>query len=361
MIKRTIFIFSFIHFFMLAAMAQTSLSKYQPGVTGDGAVYFLPKTALRVSVLVEKTSYKPGEFCKFAERYLRLNDVEQEPNVSYKVLSIQLSPTAVADTSKAYSVKFNPLTAASNIRLSDDGVLLAINAEPLMPERAKPFKPAPRAKTPDPRQFMSEEIISAGSTAKMAELTASEIYDLRENHSLLIKGQADFMPKDGEQLRLMLNQLETQETALGSLFAGTTKRDTTEMVIVVRPDQELKKQVLFRLSQKLGVVDIDDLAGTPYYISVENLRAVPPVDEAAAKKKKKPATESGIYVNVPGKMRVTIYDGITPPTTTELPAPQFGNVELLSGNLFNKRFTTHLILNPLTGALEKLDAEIPKK
>ena len=44
----------------------------------------------------------------------------------------------------------------------------------------------------------------------------------------------------------------------------------------------------------------------------------------------------------------------------ELPAAQYGNTELLSGALFNKRYTTHLWLNPVTGAVDRLDAEQPK-
>ena len=78
-----------------------------------------------------------------------------------------------------------------------DGRLLAINAEPKAQQALKPFEPSPKKRLMEPRQLMSQEILSAGSTAKMAELTAREIYDLRENRNLLIKGQADFMPKDG--------------------------------------------------------------------------------------------------------------------------------------------------------------------
>ena len=37
----------------------------------DGSSYFLPKTALRFTLLVEKTTYKPGEFNQYAERYLK--------------------------------------------------------------------------------------------------------------------------------------------------------------------------------------------------------------------------------------------------------------------------------------------------
>ena len=122
----------------------------------------------------------------------------------------------------------------------------------------------------------------------------------------------------------------------------------------------MTRQLFFRLSQLNGVVDKDDLSGAPYYITVEDLNTVPPVDEEAASKNKKKAYEAGIYVNVPGRMRVTLYDGINQLAQEEFAAPQFGNVELLSGELFNKRYTTHLWLNPQTGAVERLDAEQPK-
>ena len=59
-------------------------------------------------------------------------------------------------------------------------------------------------------------------------------------------------------------------------------------------------------------------------------------------------------------MRLTVYRGGEQLAKSELPAAQFGNVELLSGDLFNKRYTTHLWLNPLTGAVDRLEAEQPK-
>ncbi len=137
--------------------------------------------------------------------------------------------------------------------------------------------------------------------------------------NLLIKGQADFMPNDGAQMKMML----------------------------------------FRLSQKLGLVDADDLSGEPYYISVEDLKTVPPVNEAEAAKAKKKKPEAGIYVNVAGRMCSTIFKGTNILSKSEMPAAQFGHVELLSGELFNKRYTTHLWLNALTGAVETLAAEQP--
>lgn len=357
--KRIIICLSFIIYLFSHAVAQTQISQYQPGVTTDGAIYFLPKTAIRIQVLVEKTTYKPGDFVRYAQRYLRLNNVSQEPSISYRVIDIKQMPVGIVDSTKRYAVKFNAKTVAANVALSEDGRLLAINAEPQEEQQLSLFTAAPKPAAVNPRQFLNEEILASGSTAKMAELTAREIYDLRENRNLLIKGQADFMPQGGDQMKLMLEQLDMQDKALTSLFAGTTECDTIEHVMTVAPDGPFDRRLLFRLSQVNGLVDTDDLSGTPYYISIEDLNTVPKTDETAAKLKKKPI-ETGIYVNVPGRMRSTIYDGINQLQTIELPAAQFGNVELLSGELFNKRYTTHLWLNPQTGAVERLEAEQPK-
>lgn len=346
---------------LLPLGAQTQLSPYKPGVTPEGAVYFLPRTSIQVRVLVEKTTYQPGDFCRYAARFLRQNDVGQEPSVAYRIIDIRQFAVPVADTTKVYAVKFNARSSASNMILASDGRLLAINnddAEDL--QLPALFQPAPKPAPVNPRQFMNQEILACSSMAKMAELTAHEIYDLRENRSLLIKGQAEFMPKDGQQMQLMLAQIEQQDQALTSLFTGTTVCDTTEHILTVNPGGSFPRQLLFRLSQIRGLVDTDDLSGAPYYVSIEDLKTVPPVDGQAAAKAKKHQYEAGIYVNIPGQMRSVIYEGITPINTADLPAPQFGNVELLSAELFNKRYTTHLLLSPRTGAIERLEADQQK-
>lgn len=356
--RKILLVFFTFHCSLLTTLAQTAISTYLPGVTPEGAIYLLPKTGIRMVVQVEKTTYTPGELCKYAERYLRIKDVSPTPSVSYRITDIRQEAYAVADTSKHYAIEFNAKTAATNVRLSDDGILLAINADPITIPATKPFVAAPHPASVNPRQYMNEETLAAGSTAKMAELIAQDIYEIRESRNLLVRGQADNMPKDGEQLRLMLNQLDKQDQAMTSLFIGITEKDTTEHTITVIPDKMSDQQVLFRFSQKLGLLESDDFAGAPYYYKVEDLKTVPPVEVIDPKKKNKQAP--GVYVNVPGKLRSTISDAKGVISTAEFPAGQFGNVELLSGALFNKRYTTRLWLNPLSGAVEKIDVEQPK-
>ena len=345
----------------LHVFSQTLVASYHPGVTSEGAIYYLPKTALRITVQVERSSFTPGEFCKYAERYLSMKDVITEPAINYSIITIQQEPVAVADTSKCYAIKFDARTSACNVRLSADGILLAINTDE---KAATPWssvnnqKKNGRKELINPRSYLSEEILAAGSTAKMAELIAQEIYEIRESRNLLTRGQADYMPKDGEQLRLMLNKLEEQNLALTSLFTGVTVSDTTEYTFTITPNKDIENQILFRLSDKLGIVDADDLAGVPYYINIENLKTVPPVEVIDPKKKQKQA--NGVYVNIPGKLRSTISNAQGMMVSNEFPAGQFGNVELLSGALFNKRYTTFLQLHPISGAVEKLQADQPK-
>ena len=337
--------------------AQTQTGIYMPGASQEGAVYFLPKTAVRVTILTEKAVYTPGDFALYAERYLRLKGVSSEPSTTNRILSISQTAIGVRDTAKAYNVKFNNKTSAINVALADDGVILALNAKPTPQDIPAPFKPAPKPAVVNPRQFMNEEILAAGSTAKMAQLTAQEIYDIRDSRSQLIKGQADFMPKDGEQMKMMLNQMDRQDQALTSLFAGTTVCDTTEHVFIIVPDGNLNR-TLFRFSKRFGLVDADDLSGAPYIINVKNQTQLPATDAEQAAKKKK--AENGFYYNVPGKMQVAIFNGNELVSEEDFPAAQFGNVELLSGDLFNKHFGTRLWLNPVTGGIDKLEAEQPK-
>ena len=363
--KRTLLSLSFFIFHLSFSAAQTVSSVYQPGVTTEGAVYFLPKTAVTVTVQVEKTTYTPGDFCQYAERFLRITDVSPTPSVSYRIVAIRQDAVAVPDTAKRYAVKFDAKTSATNVRLSDNGILLGINTERSeVRDYTQPqnysftSRLSPLTSKINPRQYMNEETLAAGSTAKMAELTAQDIYEIRESRNLLVRGQADNMPKDGEQLRLMLNQLDMQDRALTSLFIGTYDKDTIQKVFTIVPSESDRREVVFRFSEKLGLVDADDLAGVPYYILIEDLKTVPKPEPVDPKKKLKPVY--GIFVNIPGRLRSTLSNAQGIIATDEFPAGQFGNVELLSGALFNKRYTTRLRLNPLSGAIDRLDAELPK-
>ena len=358
--KKNLLILSFA-LFSLGVSAQTEVNTYQPGVTLDGVTYYLPRTAIRFVVTAQKVVYTPGEFCKYADRYLRLKNVKQDPSTEWSIKSITMETYGVPDKSKIFNIPLKSKTVAPLVSLTDNGILLAINTEKKQQKLSDLPVPTKANKSLNPRDYMSQEILTAGSNAKIAELSAQEIYDMRESRNALIRGEADNTPKDGAQLKLMLDQLSQQEEALSQLFKGTIETSTEVFTLTLDPSEEAEKMILFRFSEKLGVVDNDDLAGSPIYVSIQSQHTVPtPVfDETTAKKKKK--METGVSYNVPEQIAVKVFDTNNSYCQGEFPMAQFGNVEILSDILFNnKKNTTKVRFFETTGGVEQLEAEEPK-
>jgi len=316
-----------------------------------GVVYALPKTEIKIDVKVTKVTYTPGEFGRYADRYLRLSDVSGDPEQYWELNGIVASSVGVPDNENTYFVKMKDKTVAPLIELTDDGIVKSINVPISEAPVQKKEQPAPAKKVLDPRDFLTEEILMANSTAKMAELTAREIYNIRESRNALVRGQADNMPKDGEQLKLMLTALEEQENAMLELFTGIKNKEEKIFTITLTPNREWNNEVIVRFSRKLGVLAVNDLAGEPIYLTLKNLNSVPPTEE----NKKKDV--SGIAYNVPGRASVLIVNGKDKVFEGELPVTQFGTIEYLAPALFNKNSTIKVTFNPATGALIKVDRE----
>lgn len=334
-----------------SAYAQTEVTA---GVTRGkdyGVVYMLPKTEIDVMVKANKVTYTPGEFSKYADRYLRLPNVSADPKEYWELVSVKAISTGVPDSEQTYFVKMKDKTVAPLMELTEDGIVKSINM-PLTARKAAVTKPATEIQNSiNPRDFLTEEILMANSTAKMAELVAKEIYNIRESKNALVRGQADNMPKDGEQLKIMLHNLDEQENAMTQMFSGTLNKEEKIFTIRINPTKEINKEVAFRFSKKLGVVANDDLAGEPVYISIKDLKT-PNVPQEDGKKK-----IDGVAYNVPGKAQVTLLQGKTTLFNEELPVTQFGTTEYLAPALFNKKSTIKILFNPNTGGLVKVDKE----
>ena len=341
----------------LLLSAAASFSSYAQQAN-EAITYYLPKTAVHVNVIIEKTNYTPGVLAEYAQRYMRLDNVSLEPYTTYRIIATNMYTTAEPDASKLFSLELDKNHFINNVSKTEKGLLLAINGEgkdnTVIPTFT-PSKPQPILSSKD---YMSQDILSATSSAKMAELTANEIFEIRDSRTQLARGEADFMPKDGTQLKLMMSQLDTQEKALMQVFAGITTKDTTMTSITYIPTSEVEKQPLFRFSKYYGIVDNDDLSGSPYYIKVAKKKTFD--DEPAAadgKKEKKDKNDIGLRVNIPAKMDITVFNGTGNTLAKEqFQAPQFGKLEILSGELFGKKQSSRLILNPQTGAISKIEA-----
>ena len=344
----------------VSTAAQTEVSEFRPGVTVEGVNYFLPKTRLRMVIVADKAVTIPGEFAQYANRYLRLTDVPAVETTEWKIRSVAIQALGTPDSTKAFSIKVKSKTSAPLVSLTHDGLLLGVNTSVQPDDDMELPERVPAPKPLNGRDFMTQGILSAGSTAKMAQLTAEEIYDIRESRNALIRGEADNTPKDGAQLKLMLDNIDRQLAALESLFKGQTLTSQEVLTLDYEPvvgDLRGHHLLVGRFSKRLGLVDADDLSGEPLLLDMEavgNLPASIPDEDTERKKAK---MEQGLRVNQPALAKVTLSLAKRQLVTAELPVCQFGTVEVLSDILFNKKMETRVVMHQHTGSVKQILGE----
>lgn len=336
-------------------MAQTKVVKKTAVKANNfGITYSLPKTSLIVDATVVKYTSKAGPYYKYAEKYLGVKDAITQDNVYYKLQGVKLINKGIPDQDNSYVVEFKQGTVAPYACLTEDGLLCSINADYEFPDRDD-YKSGGTSSTNNENtaSVLSEELLMAGSTAKQAEVAAKQIYRIRESRLNILTGDADNLPPDGEAMKLVIKQLEDQEKSLTQLFVGSTLTDTSDFDVKIIPFEDLDKEVIFRFSNQLGILDADDLGGSPIYLTLKATEKAPVLDEKEAEKKEK--SLKGIIYNVPGKANVSItYDKKTL-YKGEVQITQFGSRESLAPVMFeDKKAPVKVFFYPETGALKQI-------
>ena len=266
---------------------------------------------------------------------------------------MRLINRGVPDPDNTYIVEFKPGTVAPYAYLTEDGLLCSINTE-YVPAEEKAEKKAVAAKQGAAQNsVLSEELLMAGSTARQAEVAAKQIYRIRESRMDILTGEADNLPPDGEAMKLVIQQLEAQEQTLSHLFTGTTEKTTDLYEVSIIPSDELDKEVIFRFSKQLGIVDADDLGGAPVYMNLIATERAPQLEPKEAEKKEK--SLKGIIYNVPGKAKVEITMGKRTLYKGEAQITQFGTQEGLAPVMFeDKKAPVKISFYPETGAIKQI-------
>ena len=338
----------------LPLVAQTKVVKKNAVKANNfGITYSLPKTSLIVEAEVTKVTCKAGPYYQYAEKYLAVQDAIAEDAVYYELGKVRLINRGVPDPDNTYIVEFKPGTVAPYAYLTEDGLLCSINTE-YVPAEEKAEKKAVAAKQGAAQNsVLSEELLMAGSTARQAEVAAKQIYRIRESRMDILTGEADNLPPDGEAMKLVIQQLEAQEQTLSHLFTGTTEKTTDLYEVSIIPSDELGKEVIFRFSKQLGIVDADDLGGAPVYMNLIATERAPQLEPKEAEKKEK--SLKGIIYNVPGKAKVEITMGKRTLYKGEAQITQFGTQEGLAPVMFeDKKAPVKISFYPETGAIKQI-------
>ena len=336
----------------MVANAQTEVNAFTPGAN-EGVTYSLPETRIEVTFRATCIRRTPGEFSRYAERYLRTKNAIEEADITWRLDAVEARCVGVPSAANRYTIRLGN-SKASNIVLNKDGIIESINTRVNRKETPKTAEHATTQERIDASQYMTEEMQQATSSAKMAELVAKEIYMIRESKLAITRGKSENMPKDGQAIQLMLKELDKQESALMSLFIGYTDTLTfsRSFIIDVTADCDISKEILLRFSRKSGFLDKDNLAGEPIYYRLRDMKTVNREAETAVKK---PVKKEGICYNVPGKAEFEIFTRSRKYMKTEFSIAQLGTTEVLSRTLFGRSNDTKVIFDTATGAVISIE------
>jgi len=338
-----------------ASAAQTTQRLTASKANEYGLIYSLPRTVLDITIEAEHTEQAPGEFYNYAKLKLGRNDAITKPSKQVSIKSVTIRPRGIADPDNKWLVQFKA-GATPFIILDENNCPVSVNTEEIATIDYPPL-PIAVAASPTPLetaaagQAITQEMTLSSSLSKRADLAAQRIFELRENRSDLISGQAENTPPDGKSMQLALDNLSAQEAALTAMFTGTKKTFTTVSTVTFEPDSEsFSDEIFMRLSPIDGIVDANDLSGAPIYISLDILeQGELPVNE---KGEVKEFPKGGLAYNIPGRALITLtYEGEVV-ARQEVNLAQLGVTFGLDPKLFtDKKNPSKLRLDPVTGAI----------
>lgn len=340
---------------MPAAIAQETQKLTANKLNEYGLIYSLPVTHLNIEVEAIKTIKKAGPYYKYAKKYLGASNVVTEDSQTWEIKDVSISSKGVPDTENRYLMQFKS-GSAPFLLLDEEGLPLAINTEVeenVVKRKRNKFADKDILEGEGYANVFTEDMVASESTMKRAEAAAQKIFELRESRNDLVSGNADQMPPDGESLKLMLDELNRQESVLTAMFIGTTQTETKVIRFDYLPESDTNKEVIFRVSDYNGLVDKNDLSGEPVYLSLTiTEKGELPVNEKGEAKK---LPKGAVMYCIPGKadVELTYKNNIIAKESVEV--AQFGVEYGLEPKMFtDKKAPAYVIFNPESGSIREL-------
>ena len=284
----------------LALNAQMICRPAQGEIPSDAQLYQLPQTVLHLEIEVVHIAETPGEYARYSEKYLGISQVIAEEKEWNELSCVKLSTRVRPDDSRRFYLQAQG--EMPSVGTNADGILCGLGKANASGREAQAVRTGAQASRPGTRAaskgagpvgrgaasrqreefhkegslphssaeaLYTQEMHLANASTRVAELAAKQIFTLRETRLALLQGELETFPQDGESLKLFLKELDKTERAYTELFTGhrDVRRETVCLDLV--PSAENGEQVAFRFSSVKGVLDADDLSGSPVYLTIE--------------------------------------------------------------------------------------------
>ena len=290
MIRRNIYLYIVLLFVAaVVSSCSSSYSVYSTRVAADrkmngGILYALPKTLVRVDIMVEKTDYDASPYAEYAEELLGIV-LDDDEGAIHKITNVAITAINKPDPEAYYYIE--PNGSDISVQLTRNGLLHSINT--YIEQNTEPAQPTnkvnkvskinltdilyePMSFDDDEEEDIDDEEESDSTMAKprrsapastsvslhdKAKAAAKIIMDIRTKKREILYGEYE-SEYDSKTINEVYNRLEEQEQKYMQLFVGI--KSTYKEVFYIEPD--LSKVIvddqtveLFRFTEDKGVVD----------------------------------------------------------------------------------------------------------
>ncbi len=301
---RKIFVFGLIVFLLgsclsLNQFVVTPLGE-EPAEYSQRFVYSLPQTVVEVKMDFVKTSYLPGPYRRFTEKYLGMTNYISEEQTRWQISGIELSEFQEPDPLHYYSVNLirGSFQSDAYFSLSSNGLIIdpmgAISSNVELPANISSVprgivEIAMKKNMAEKTDTLFKTVITDSSFVKIpilrkqkdaktleqkAEEAANLIIKIRKRRLKLVTGEYNVFP-EGIALEVALAELDRTEKEYTALFTGKIFTETFSRSFIVAPAGSTEKLPLLRFSEDSGMLSIDDAKGQTVSIEIDPLEGFP--------------------------------------------------------------------------------------
>ena len=278
-------------FLSLAALSCMSLGlsaqvkAYQSATipSGNSVAYSLPRTVLKVTVVVEKESVRKGPYARFAQKYLGVMAPTVDKDL-YSVVGGSIGYAEEADPAAVYVLDNPDKNAGKIYNVTPEGLLAAPMEGAPMPAKGSvpmlPLKPAKPGKAAgidvlsyvaSDTSFVKVQVdkrsVIEQSPESMAQQAANTIFTLRKRRMELVTGEFG-ENVFGEGLAAALREIDRLEQEYTALFLGKQFKQRIVKTYDVIPEMGKNTALVCRFTETGGLLPAGDLSGSPVVVDM---------------------------------------------------------------------------------------------
>jgi len=354
----------------LAANPKDDKKKTEEATIGasfsEGIIYALPRTGLNITVKASKTTFVPGPYWQYAEKFLGIKGAKSVAGENWEMCSLKVDHISEADPGSIYKAMDS---VASLISQLPDGIISGINTTTecvengtiggdfIVTENIPAFPITDLSSESffdlivDPAT--GNEKTEFKSTEEKAREAADYLMRLRKKRTYTIIDANDVVPEDGKGYSVFVNEAQRLEKEYLALFIGKTFTSKHKFNFTFFPgESNVKNDVLFRFSPEKGVLPKTDISGKPILLDVLKEEAAYSAIESLKKSENPDAGTSGIFYRMPCAASIRLSDGVNTLYSGRTTIGQFGLAIPLPEKLLNGKY--QIKFNTETGSIKEI-------